>query len=254
MYQPVLIVTKNARPTAHESNAGRLDDLDAWHLGRLAGRVLKRLKETPENWACRGGRGSGSGSGVNTSGDQPVPERIVVGWRRQGSSGSPGSSSGDSGEATRSAGGDAGTESGGAGVTSDCKEVNLSVREARLWGKLSELRDLDSLAAFPAGLGKDETKLGTTMLYTVQNLEVCSYRQYTPSRNRTMCVDVVKAWLKPGVVREDYLSTTTATYPRERLQAYFQGWTYCRPLAFSRQRRTRERREKDAKRKKDHQR
>ena len=172
LYQPVLIVTKNARPTAHESNAGRLDDLDAWHLGRLAGRVLKRLKETPDNWACRGGRGSGSGSGVDTSGDQPVPERIVVGWRRQGSSGSPGSSSGGSGEATRCAGGDAGTESGGAGVTSDCKEVNLSVREARLWGKLSELRDLDSLAAFPAGLGKRRNKTWNYNAVHRPNLEV----------------------------------------------------------------------------------
>ncbi|CAN0160636.1 unnamed protein product, partial [Scytosiphon promiscuus] len=40
-------------------------------------------------------------------------------------------------------------------------EITLSVREARLWGKLEELKDLpaqDSLAAFPAGLEAREMK------------------------------------------------------------------------------------------------
>lgn len=100
------------------------------------------------------GRGGSGGSGAETKGNQPVSEKVAVGWHRQGSGGG-GSGGGQRSEGKLSAGGDAGIGSGG--TTGDSKEVNLSVREARLWGKLSELRDLpaqDSLAAFPAGLGK----------------------------------------------------------------------------------------------------
>lgn len=64
-----------------------------------------------------------------------------------------------------------------AGREDSSKELRLSVREATLWGKLSELRDLpvqDSLAAFPAELGERKTgaiePISSCVLSAIENI------------------------------------------------------------------------------------
>lgn len=92
------------------------------------------------------------GSGGKTSSWQTLSEKGFASWQQKEGSDS-GSGSGSSG------GGKERLKRGarkGAGKR-DRNDVTFSVREARLWGKLSELKDLpaqDSLAVFPAELGE----------------------------------------------------------------------------------------------------
>lgn len=91
--------------------------------------------------------GGGGGFGRPRS-DQPAAESAVKGWPLRGGGGSE-----------KLAGGDerGSDQSKGAG-SSKAEEPKFSLREANLWRKLLQLRELpaqDSLAAFPVGLGED---------------------------------------------------------------------------------------------------
>ncbi|CAM9535968.1 unnamed protein product [Ectocarpus sp. 13 AM-2016] len=144
-----------------------LDSLDVGHLGRLAGYVLERLKSS-ERWICGcnhsnrphaqfcelcfvpraksnlNGGGGGGGFGRPRR-DRPVAERAVKGWPLK-----------SGGSSEKLVGGDErGSEQSKVAGRREAAERKFSLREANLWRKLLQLRELptqDSLAVFPAGL------------------------------------------------------------------------------------------------------
>ncbi|CAM9269187.1 unnamed protein product [Ectocarpus sp. 6 AP-2014] len=142
-----------------------LDSLDVGHLGRLAGYVLERLKSS-ERWICgcsqsnrpqaqfcelcfvprpKGNLVGGGGGFGRPRSDQPAGERAVKGWPLKGG-----------GSSEKLVGGDErGSNQSKVVGSREAEEPKFSLREANLWRKLLQLRELptqDSLAVFPAGL------------------------------------------------------------------------------------------------------